>query len=211
MSKAKPTVFVVDDDDAVRNMIGQLVEAVNLNAETFSSAQEFLDSYDPAHPGCLILDVRMPGMSGIKLQAELLDRNICLPIIFVSGHGDVPMAAETFKKGAVDFIEKPFRNQALLEQIQIALAKDARLRQDQAKREAAKAKLALLSPREREVMELVRAGKPNRVIAEKLRLSQRTVEAHRANIMEKLQVNSVAELVTMLNAVEGASGCTADL
>jgi RNA polymerase sigma factor (sigma-70 family) len=205
MSKAKPTVFVVDDDDAVRNMIGQLVEAVNLDVETFSSAQEFLDSHDPARPGCLILDVRMPGMSGIKLQAGLLDRNICLPIIFVSGHGDVPMAAEAFKKGAVDFIEKPFRNQALLEQIQIALAKDARLRQDQAKREAAKAKFALLSPREREVMELVRAGRPNRVIAEELGLSQRTVEAHRAGIMEKLQVNSVAELVTMVNAVDGAS------
>jgi RNA polymerase sigma factor (sigma-70 family) len=205
MSKAKPTVFVVDDDDAVRNMIGQLVEAVDLNAETFSSAQEFLDSYDPARPGCLILDVRMPGMSGMKLQEELVERNICLPIIFVSGHGDVPMAAEAFKRGAVDFIEKPFRNQALLDQIQVALAEDARLRQNQAKREAVKARLALLSPREREVMELVRAGKPNKVIAGELGLSQRTVEVHRAGIMEKLQVNALAELVTMVNAVKGAS------
>jgi FixJ family two-component response regulator len=199
MSKAKPTVFVVDDDDAVRNMIGQLIEAVDLKAETFSSAQEFLDSYDPARPGCLILDVRMPVMSGMKLHEELLDRSICLPIIFVSGHGDVPMAAEAFKKGAVDFIEKPFRNQALLEQIQVALAKDARFRQDQAKRQAVKAKLALLTSRERQVLDLVRAGKLSKVIARELGISQKTVDVHRSHIMEKMNAESVAELITLLN------------
>lgn len=206
MSKSEPTVFVVDDDEAVRNTIGRLVEFVNLIAETFASAQEFLDSYDPIRPGCLVLDVRMPGMSGIKLQAELIEKNIHLPIIFISGHGDVPMAAEAFKKGAVDFIEKPFRNQILLDRIQEALTKDTQFRQKQTELEAAKTKLAILTPREQDVMDLIRAGKPNKVIAGKLGISQRTVEVHRANIMEKMKVDSVAELVTLVNNTSGAGG-----
>ncbi len=195
MSEIKPTVFVVDDDEVVRNTIAQLAEAVDLKAKEFSSAQEFLDSYTPAEPGCVILDVRMPGMSGIRLQTELKDRSIRIPIIFVTGHGDVPMAAQAFKEGAVDFIEKPFRNQDLLDRIQAALVRDAHRRQEQAARKAAQDKLMLLTQREREVLDLVMAGKANKVIAGELDLSQRTVEVHRAAIMEKMQADSLAALM----------------
>lgn len=199
MLEQKPTVFIVDDDDVVRDTIAQLAEAVNLKAKTFGSAQKFLDSYDPDEPGCVILDVRMPGMSGIKLQTRLRDRNINIPIIFVTGHGDVPMAAQAFKNGAVDFIEKPFRNQNLLDQIQEALIRDNRLRQKQAAQNAIFDKLVLLTQREREVLDLVMSGKANKVIASELSLSQRTVEVHRAGIMEKMEVDSLAELITLAN------------
>ena len=199
MSKPKPTVFIVDDDEVIRNTIAQLAEAVDLKAKTFSSAQEFLDSYAPEESGCVILDVRMPGMSGIKLQTRLRDQDIHIPIIFITGHGDVPMAAQAFKNGAVDFIEKPFRNQDLLDQIQEALARDTRFRQKQAIQKAIREKLVLLTQREREVLGLVMAGKANKVIACELGLSQRTVEVHRAGMMEKMQVDSLAELITLAN------------
>jgi RNA polymerase sigma factor (sigma-70 family) len=205
VAEPEPTIFIVDDDEVVRDSLSRLMETVSLKAKAFPSAQQFLDAYDHSQPGCLVLDVRMPGMSGLKLQDELLARNMTIPIIFISGYGELPLAVEALRKGAIDFIEKPVGDQVLLERIQEALAKDARTRKEQAKREAIEAKLALLSPREREVIELVRAGKPNRVIAEELGLSQRTVEVHRAGIMEKLQVSSVIELVTMVYAVKGAS------
>ena len=199
MSEPKPTVFIVDDDEVVRDTIAQLAEAVDLKAKTYSAAREFLDSYVPEEPGCVILDVRMPGMSGIKLQAKLRDQNIHIPIIFITGHGDVPMAAQAFKNGAVDFIEKPFRNQDLLDQIQEALTRDTRFRQKQAVQKTVQDKLVLLTQREREVLNLVMEGKANKVIACELGLSQRTVEVHRAGIMEKLQVDSLAELITFAN------------
>ena len=204
MSKSEPTVFVVDDDEVVRNTIGRLAESVNFIVETFTSAQEFLDSYDTTRPGCLVLDVRMPGMSGMKLQAELIEKNIHLPTIFISGHSDVSMAAEAFRKGAVDFIEKPFRNQILLDRIQEAITKDTQFRQKQTDREAVRTKLALLTPREQEVVDLIKAGKLNKVVASKLGISQRTVEVHRANIMKKMKVDSVAELVTLVNNAKDA-------
>lgn len=199
MSDLKPTVFIVDDDEVVRNTMAQLAETVDLKARAFGSARAFLDAYDPAEPGCLLLDVRMPGMSGIQLQTKLRNQNIHIPIIFITGHGDVPMAAQAFKKGAVDFIEKPFRNQDLLDRIQEALARDTQFRQKQAVQKAAQDRLALLTPRERQVLDLVRAGKANKVIARELGLSLRTVEVHRAGIMGKLQVDSLAELVVLAN------------
>ena len=195
MAGDEPTVFVVDDDEAVRNGISQLIESVNLKVETFESAQQFLDSYDPVRPGCLLLDVRMPGMSGLKLQEKLVENNIPIPIIFITGHGNVPMAAEAFKAGAVDFLEKPVGDQALLDRIQNAIAKDANDRKTRIGREKIEQKLALLTAREQQVLSLVVAGKPNKTIAAELELSQRTIEAHRAAIMEKMQADSIAQIV----------------
>ncbi|MGD2093629.1 MAG: response regulator transcription factor [Phycisphaerales bacterium] len=204
MSEFEPTVFIIDDDEAVRDGLGQLMQSINLNVKTFSSAAEFLGFCKPDMQGCLVLDVRMPGMSGLKLQEELLLRNISLPIIFISGHGDVPMAVETIRKGAIDFMEKPVGDQALLDRVQEALEKDAQFKKEQAKRDAAKAKFELLTPREREVLDLIMAGKLNKVIASELGLSHRTVEVHRASIMEKMGVDSVAELVILINNTESS-------
>ncbi len=198
MSEHNPTVFIIDDDGVVRNTIAQLVETVDLNSKTFASAEEFIASYDPLQSGCLVLDVRMPGISGLKLQSRLKENNTHIPIIFISGHGDIQMAGSAFKNGAVDFIEKPFRNQVLLDQIQEAIARDAKLRQKQIIQKAARDKLESLTQREHEVWNLITAGNANKVIATKLELSQRTVEVHRASVMEKLQVDSVAELVTLV-------------
>jgi two-component system response regulator DctR len=202
MMQVDATVFIVDDDEAVRKGLGQLMEAVNHKVKTFDSAQMFLDSYDQSQAGCLLLDVRMPGMSGLQLQDKLAERGINIPIIFITGHGDLPMAVEAVKKGAVDFIEKPVGDQALLDKIQEALAKDVELRQKHAEQEAINEKLALLTPREREVLELVKVGKLNKVIAHELGLSRKTVEVHRSHIMEKMEVESAAELLILLNKTD---------
>jgi two-component system response regulator FixJ len=204
MSEFEPTVFIIDDDEAVRDGLGQLMQSVNLNVKTFASAAEFLEFCKPEMQGCLVLDVRMPGMSGLKLQEELLLRNISLPIIFISGHGDVPMAVETIRRGAIDFMEKPVGDQVLLDRVQEALEKDAQFKKEQAKKDAAKARFELLTPREREVLDLIMAGKLNKVIASELGLSHRTVEVHRASIMEKMGVDSVAELVILINNAESS-------
>lgn len=197
MSEFERTVYIVDDDPAVCDALAKLVETVDFNVKTFSTAQEFLDSYDSSQPACLILDVRMPGMSGLALQTKLQEDGADIPIIFISGHGDVAMATEALRGGAVDFIEKPFRNQVLLDRINEAFSKADKTRQIREDREAARAKLELLTPREREVMELVKSGKSSRVIAEELGLSQKTVEVHRSSIMKKVAVNSVVELVAL--------------
>lgn len=202
MSELKSVIFIVDDDEVVRNTIGQLIESVNLKAKKFASAREFLDFYVPAQPGCLVLDVRMPGMSGIQLQAKLREKDIHIPIIFITGHGDVQMAVQAVKNGALDFIEKPFRNQVLLDQIQEALLRDSQLRRKQSIRKAGKDKLGLITKRERQVLDLVKSGKSNKVISNMLGVSQRTIEGHRANIMEKLEVKSVAELVTFIDRIQ---------
>ncbi|MGD8787419.1 MAG: response regulator [Phycisphaerales bacterium] len=204
MSEIEPTIFIIDDDEAVRDGLGQLMQSINLNVKTFASALEFLEFCKSGMRGCLVLDVRMPGMSGLKLQEELLLRSISLPIIFISGHGDVPMAVETIRKGAIDFMEKPVGDQALLDRVQEALEKDAQFKKEQVKRDAAKAKFELLTPREREVLDLIMAGKLNKVIASELGLSHRTVEVHRASIMEKMGVDSVAELVILINNTESS-------
>ena len=203
MGDRKPTVFVVDDDPGVLNSVQLLLRSVGLNAETFSSAHEFLEAYDPERPGCLLLDVRMPGMSGLELQERLDSMGSTLPIIFVTAHGDVPMAVRAVKAGAVDFIQKPFRDQELIDKSRDAIEENARIREKFADRKGIAERIALLTPREREVMELVIEGKANKVIAQDLGISQRTVEIHRARVMDKIQAGSVSELVQMVMRASG--------
>jgi FixJ family two-component response regulator len=200
----RPTVFVVDDDAAVRDSLRMLLRSVGLPCETFESGHAFLDGDPDDRPGCLVLDIRMPGMSGLELQTRLNERNSILPIIFITGHGDVPMAVEAMQAGAVDFIQKPFRDQDLLDRINQALEKDANSRRALTERGVIRKHLDSLTPREREVLDLVVAGKANKVIAGDLDLSQRTVEIHRARVMEKMGAHSLAHLVRMVIAVDRA-------
>ena len=201
MTQSEPTVFVVDDDSAVLKGLQLLIKSIGMNVEIYLSAQEFLDSYDPVRPGCLVLDIRMPAMSGLELQEMLQKKKIRIPIIIITGYGDVPVAVQAMKKGAVDLIEKPFSDQVLLDRIQNSIAEDIQARQKEAERKELESRLALLTPRERQVMDLVTAGKLNKVIASKLGLSQKTVEFHRNHIMEKMKVDSVAELVRLVTMV----------
>ncbi len=192
-----PTVFIVDDDAAIRFAMQALMDSVNLNHEIFASADEFLEKIAGQRPGCLVLDIRMPGLGGLELQEELIKRGNTLPIIFITGHGDVPMAVEAMQKGAVDFIQKPFRDQELLDRIREALATDEERREAQQHHAEVAHRLERLTNREREVFDLVVTGKPNKVIAFELGVSQRTVEIHRARVMEKMQARSLADLVKM--------------
>jgi FixJ family two-component response regulator len=196
--EAEPTVFVVDDDPGVRKALSLLLKSVGLNAEVYASGQEFLTAYDPQRPGCLILDVRMPGMSGLELQDTLRARGMTVPVIILTGHGDVPMAVRTLQAGAVDFVEKPFREQVLLERVQQALQQDVARRRAEAQHADARARLRLLTPRERQVLDLVVAGRHNKGIAAELGVSMKTVEFHRSKIMDKLQADSVAALVRLV-------------
>ncbi len=195
---ARPTVFIVDDDAAVRDSLKFLMRSVGHPVETFPSALEFLDAYRDDRPGCLVLDVRMPGMSGMELQEKLVERRALVPIIIITGHGDVPMAVEAMEAGAMDFIQKPFRDQDLIDRINQALEKDAKNRAALGELNLIRERLTSLTPREREVMNLVVHGKANKVIAGDLDLSQRTVEIHRARVMEKMQASSLAHLVRMV-------------
>ena len=197
--KEKPaTVFVVDDDDAVRTSLRLLLKSVGLPVETFASAQEFLDGFDAERAGCLVLDIRMPGMSGLELQQRLNEMHAIMPIVFITGHGDVPMAVEAMQHGAVDFIQKPFRDQDLIDRINQALEKDRDNRAGLRERDAIRHRMQQLTPREREVLDLVTQGKANKVIAGDLNVSQRTVEIHRARVMEKMGASSLAHLVRMV-------------
>jgi len=198
MTDEEPTVFVVDDDPGVLDSIRLLLRSVGLPSKTFPSANEFLEAYDSERAGCLVLDVRMPGMSGLELQARLQEMRSTLPIIFVTAHGDVPMAVDAVKAGAVDFIQKPFRDQELLDKIQEALEADAHLRTKRAELAEIERRLASLTPREKEVLDMVVDGKPNKNIARGLGISQRTVEIHRARVMEKMKVRSVSILVQLV-------------
>jgi FixJ family two-component response regulator len=194
---AKVTVFIVDDDDGVRRALNTLMDSVGYAHVAYASAQEFLRHYQPDHPGCLILDIRMPEMSGLALQQELNRRGWHIPVIFVTGHGDVPMAVDAMKQGAFDFVQKPFRDQDLLDRVNRALQADADVRRESAGKEAVQRRWSALTPREKEVMALIVEGKANKVIAMDLTLSERTVEIHRARVMEKMKVRSVAQLVKM--------------
>ncbi|MBS0395265.1 MAG: response regulator transcription factor [Proteobacteria bacterium] len=197
--KEKPaTVFVVDDDDAVRTSLRLLLKSVGLPVETFASAQEVLDGFDAERAGCLVLDIRMPGMSGLELQQRLNEIHAIVPIVFITGHGDVPMAVEAMQHGAVDFIQKPFRDQDLIDRINQALEKDRDNRAGLKERDAIRRRMQQLTPREREVLDLVTQGKANKVIAGDLNVSQRTVEIHRARVMEKMGASSLAHLVRMV-------------
>ena len=192
-----PTVFIVDDDPAIRFAMQALMDSVNVAHEIYGSGDEFLEKVEEHRPGCLVLDIRMPGLGGLELQEELITRGSTLPIIFITGHGDVPMAVEAMQKGAVDFIQKPFRDQDLLDRVREALLTDKERRMEQEKHAEVEKRLARLTNREREVFDLVVTGKPNKVIAYELGVSQRTVEIHRARVMEKMQAKSLADLVKM--------------
>jgi len=206
MTALSPTVFIVDDDAAVRNSLRLLVKSVGLTAAVFASAQEFLASYDPQQPGCLALDVRMPGMSGLELQQQLNLRGAVIPVIFITGHGDIPMAVEAMQHGAFDFLQKPFRDQDLIDRIQRALERDRENRAALGERTRIRERLDSLTPREREVLALVTSGKANKTMAADLGLSQRTVEIHRARVMEKMGASSVAQLVRMVLDLGEAAG-----
>ncbi len=204
MKNTESTVFLVDDDQAVRDALVLLLETAQFNAESFDSAEAFLDACDPDRPGCLLLDVRMPGMSGIKLQEELAARGIVIPIIFLTGHADVSMSAQTFRSGAIDFMEKPFEENILLERIQEAIRLDLSNRIALDKQAKAESRLASLTPREDEIMWLIVAGKANKEIAAELDLSHRTVESHRGRIMEKTGARSLPDLVELTRASRGS-------
>jgi FixJ family two-component response regulator len=193
----QPIVFVVDDDDAVRNSLRLLLKSASLSTTAFASAQEFLAGWTADQPGCLVLDVRMPGMSGLELQEELNRRGAIIPVIFISGHADVPMAVEAIQHGAFDFLQKPFSDQDLIDRIQRALAADVGNRQALSQLGELRKRYASLTPREQEVLVLVTDGRANKVMAGDLGLSQRTIEIHRARVMEKMGARSVAQLVRM--------------
>ena len=195
---SKPTVFIVDDEEAVRDSLQWLLESSGLSVALFDSAEAFLSSYQPDQPGCLVVDVRMPGMSGLELQERLVEQHYSIPVIFITGHGDVPMAVQAVKHGAVDFLEKPFNDKELLQIIQRCLEQDRQHRERKQLSDNTSNRLASLTPREREVMQLVVAGKLNKLIADQLNISIKTVEAHRAKVMEKAGVNSLAELVQLV-------------
>lgn len=193
-----PIVYVVDDDQAMVESLSWIIESVGLKAKTYTRAQDFLNEYDSKQHGCLLLDVRMPGMSGPELQSKLNALNSALPIIFISGHGDVPLAVRVMKAGAVDFLTKPFNDQILLESINKALRLDKANREKKQESAQAEAKFALLSPREVQVLQGIVAGKQNKVISAELKISLKTVEAHRASVMKKMSVKSVPELVRLV-------------
>jgi two-component system response regulator FixJ len=200
---SEPTVFVVDDDQAMRNSLKWLIESIGMEVRTYGSADEFLRSYYPGRFGCLLLDVRMPGMSGLDLQAHLARGDSQLPVIIITGHGDVGMAVKAMKAGAVDFIEKPFHDEDLLSSIRDALDHDEKQRVLQSQRAQIAARLAELTPREHEVMDMVTEGRANKEIAAVLGVTAKTVEAHRARVMDKMRARSLAELVRMALIAEG--------
>jgi len=197
MENPQPVVFVVDDDEAICRSLCLLIEDIGLDVKTFNSAQQFLDAYTPSQPGCLVLDVRMSGISGLELQAKLDKLSYDVPTIIITGHGDVPMAVEAMKNGAFDFIEKPFRDQVLLDSIQKAIAADEKNREARAQSADFQSRVEQLTQREREIMDLLMLGKANKVIAYELDISPKTVDFHRANILSKVGVNSVVDLVRL--------------
>jgi FixJ family two-component response regulator len=201
MTEADAVVFVIDDDASVRQSLENLIRSVGLPVETFGSAQEFLRSTRPDVPSCLVLDVRLPGLSGLDLQRRMADAGTDIPIIFVTGHGDIPMTVRAMKAGAVEFLTKPFSDQDLLDAIQQALERDRKSRGQRAAIEELRRRFASLTPREREVMGLVVAGLLNKQIAGELGTSEATVKIHRHHVMEKMRAGSVAELVRMADSV----------
>ena len=197
MKEGEAIVFVIDDDDSIRQALRSLIRSVGLKVETFASAQEFLQHPRPAGPACLILDVRMPGVSGLDLQRDLGESNIHIPIIFITGHGDIPMSVRAMKAGAVEFLTKPFRDQDLLDAIQQALERDKLVRAQQADSADLHQRYHSLTPRETEVFGLVVKGLLNKQIALQLGTSEITIKLHRRQVMEKMHAESLADLVRM--------------
>lgn len=192
------TVFIVDDEEAVADSVAMLLKSVGLFARTFRDANSFLEEYRSEHPGCLILDVRMPRMSGLELQQELNRRRYTLPIIFITGHGDVPMAVEAMRAGALDFLQKPFKDDELIRRVQRALVQDMRERELLHRRDEIEQRWGKLTPREQEIAQHITDGQANKTIALDLGISERTVELHRARIMQKMGARALAQLIHML-------------
>ena len=195
--KEQPIVFVIDDDDSLRDALKRLFHMVGLHAEAFGSAADFLKSKRPEVPSCIVLDVRLPGMSGLDFQAELAKADINIPIIFMTGHGDIPMTVRAMKAGALEFLPKPFRDQDMLDAVQLALERDRVRRQSQRANVQLRKNFESLSPREQEVLAFVTAGLMNKQIAARLNLAEVTVKLHRGNLMRKMNARSVAELARM--------------
>jgi FixJ family two-component response regulator len=204
-----PIIYLVDDDEAVRDALGMLLKSIGLEHGAYPSALDFLEQYDSRRHSCLVADIRMPGLSGLELQQRLNEQRAEIPIIFITGHGDVPMAVAAMKSGAADFVQKPFRDQDLIDRIHKALARDRDRRKGRAEEEEIRGRIALLTPRETEVMQRVVRGHANKVIAMDLGVSQRTVELHRARVMRKLRMRSVAELVHAIDRIGGAASAGA--
>jgi RNA polymerase sigma factor (sigma-70 family) len=198
MESSNPKVYIVDDDEAVRESLSLLLESVGQDNQTYPGANEFLTEFNSAMAGCLVLDIRMPSMTGLELQRQLNQLHSKLPIIFVTGHGDVPMAVEAMQHGAVDFIQKPYRDQDLLDKINLALSMNEEQRDTHKELQTIRGRLSSLTPREREVLDMMVEGFANKVIAIELGISQRTVEIHRARVMEKMKTHSLAQLVRMV-------------
>jgi two-component system, LuxR family, response regulator FixJ len=207
MASSEATVFIVDDDEAVRDSLGLLLRSVGYRARCYAGAKEFLKAFDPRDYGCLVLDIRMPGMTGLELQKHLTEIGCNIPIVFITGHGDIPMAVEAVRQGAVDFLQKPFQDQELVDRISDAMKQAAAQREGELERLQILDRIESLTAREKQVMGQVVLGKANKVIAGDLGVSQRTVEIHRARVMEKMQANSLAHLVRMVMVAEAqASG-----
>jgi len=202
MSAPAPTVFVVDDEEAVGDSIAMLLRTVGLATRVYRDARVFLREYRAEQTGCLLLDVRMPKMSGLELQQELVARNVTLPVIFITGHGDVPMAVEAMRAGAMDFIQKPFNDDELIRRVQKALEEDARERELLQRHEEIERRWGGLTPREREIALRIADGEANKRVAAELDISARTVELHRARILQKMGVRSLAQLVRMVVALK---------
>jgi FixJ family two-component response regulator len=197
MSIPEPVVYVVEDDPALRSLIKALADSIGVHARAFQSADKFLEHYDPRQPGCLVLDVFMPGMSGLELQDELNRRGAVIPVIFITGHADVASAVAAVRHGAFNFLQKPFRNSELIANVREALELDRRNREMLAQQEAIRDRLASLTRREREVLELIVQGLASKVMAQEMGLSKRTVELHRSRVMDKMGASSIAQLVRM--------------